>query len=73
MAELAKLTMNGAGSSWAAKKLHPTAAIIGAADPSDHPVVIQIVQVTRMVTNTPTPDSSAMPWSRWRIVRAAAV
>ena len=53
--------MEGAGSSWAAKKQQATAAIIGAADPSGQPVAIQIAQQASRPRNTPKAESSAMP------------
>ncbi|VUD74159.1 hypothetical protein MET9862_04787 [Methylobacterium symbioticum] len=73
MAELANPRICGAGSSCAAKKQQPTAAIIGAPAPSGQPVAIQIALVRTIARTTPMAESSAMPWSRWRMARAAAV
>src|ERR1700756_4347065 len=61
-----KLLMPFAGSSCAAKKEQPTAAIIGAEAPSAQPVAIHSAQQSRIARAAPAADHSASAWSRCR-------
>jgi hypothetical protein len=56
-----KTRIPGTGSSWAAKKEHATAAIIGADAPSGQPVAIQRPQQIRIEIMALAADHNAMP------------